>query len=168
MGSNLVQRNARRTAGRRIAALALLASCAISLPALAVVYKWTDASGRVVYSSVPPPGDVKVERVQTPAPADPDALRRMNSQDAELKKRQLDREQEAEKAERARADATRRDEMCGNARGQIKALSNDNLVVERVNPQGERVTLDVAARKKERERLEQFVRTECVAASAAR
>ena len=37
MGSNLVQRSARNRVGRRVAAVALLASCAVSLPALAVV-----------------------------------------------------------------------------------------------------------------------------------
>src|SRR6187397_890157 len=40
-------------------AVALLASA----PAMAALYKWTDASGRVIYSDQPPPGNVKVETI---------------------------------------------------------------------------------------------------------
>jgi hypothetical protein len=146
----------------------LAAACAVvAAPLHAAVYKWTDANGRVIYSNVPPSGDVKVERVNTPGPANPDAARQMQSQDAELKKRQLERTQEAEKAEKTRADTARRDESCSTARGNIKALQNEFQPIDRVNEKGERVRMDAAARPKERERLEQYVRTECQDRSAA-
>jgi hypothetical protein len=36
----------------------------LALPAAAQVYKWTDANGRVTYSSTPPPGNQKADPVQ--------------------------------------------------------------------------------------------------------
>ena len=152
---------------RRSHLSALVLACAvIAAPLHAAVYKWTDANGRVVYSNVPPPGDTKVERVNTPAAANPDAAQ-MASQEAELKKRQLERVQEAEKADKTRAEAARRDESCGVARGSLKALQNENQPVDRMNEKGERVRMDSAARARERERLEQYVRTECQERSTA-
>ena len=73
------------------AALFALAA-ALSLPAMAALYKWTDANGRVVYSDQPPPGGVKSEVVgPAPPPANPNAVKEMASQDQEMRKRQLDR-----------------------------------------------------------------------------
>ena len=153
---------------RRPQLSALMLACAvIAAPVHAAVYKWTDANGRVVYSNVPPTGDMKVERVNTSPAANPDAAKQMASQEADLKKRQLDRVQEAEKADKARAETARRDETCGVARGSIKALQNETQPIDRVNEKGERVRMDAAARARERERLEQIVRTECQDRSAA-
>ncbi|MCC6869698.1 MAG: DUF4124 domain-containing protein, partial [Burkholderiales bacterium] len=47
----------------RITVSALLAAGALALAgtSAAALYKWTDASGRVVYSDQPPTGNVKVE-----------------------------------------------------------------------------------------------------------
>lgn len=147
----------------RLSCVAFVCACALGAAAAhGEVYKWTDANGRVQYSSVPPTGDVKVERVITSRAANPDAAKQIASQEAELRKRQLERAQQAEKAEKARADAARRDENCGIARGNLKALGNDSVPVDRMNEKGERVRLDAAMRAKERERLESYVRAECV------
>ncbi len=159
----------RPRSGRSLApALILFAGAMAVLPAHADVYKWTDANGRVVYSSMPPPGDVKVQRVNTPAAASPDAVKQMISQDAELKKRQLERAQEAERADKARADAARRAENCSSARGQTTALLNDAMPLYRVNERGERVLMDAAMRKRELDRLDQYVRAECQDRNATR
>ena len=61
--------------------LLLLASVCISAallqsPARGEMYKWTDASGEVHYSQVPPPGGIKTQIIQgAPPPADdPDKI----------------------------------------------------------------------------------------------
>jgi hypothetical protein len=161
-----VPRSVRSSVSLAAFAILLAAPFAVS-PVEADVYKWIDANGRVVYSSVPPSGDVKVERVNTPAAASPDALKQMASQEADLKKRQLDRIQDAERAEKARVDAARREEGCSTARGQTKALLNDSMPLYRVNERGERILMDAVMRKRELDRLDQYMRSECQEKSAA-
>src|SRR6266545_5868504 len=137
-----------------------LALCAIAGAAPAALYKWTDANGRVVYSDQPPPvrANVKAELLSPPPPsANPHAVKEMANKDAELKKRQLDRAEEAKKADKSRADADRKAESCTRLRGQIRLLGGDD-VVYRANEKGERVYMDDAAKRKERERLEGIVR----------
>ena len=51
------------------AAIAVLAAGLACAPVFAALYKWTDASGRVIYSDQPPPGDAKVETLKAPPPA---------------------------------------------------------------------------------------------------
>jgi len=59
--------------------------------AQALLYKWTDENGRVVYGDQPP-ASVKAERVNPGiAPPDPGAVRSMAAKDAEIRKRQQDR-----------------------------------------------------------------------------
>src|SRR6266542_2414969 len=128
-----------------ICVAAALVLCAIAGAAPAALYKWTDANGRVVYSDQPPPS------------ANPHAVKEMANKDAELKKRQLDRAEEAKKADKSRADADRKAESCTQLRGQIRLLGGDD-VVYRANEKGERVYMDDAAKRKERERLEGIVR----------
>src|SRR5512132_1850846 len=103
-------------------ALLLLAAAGAASAAL---YKWTDANGRVVYSDQPPPvsANVKAELLSAPPPsANPHAVKEMANKDAELKKRQLDRAEEAKKADKSRADADRKAESCTRLRGQIRLL----------------------------------------------
>src|SRR5512139_1897178 len=80
---------------RRALALAVCAAAACLLsaaPALAAMYKWTDANGRVVYSDQPPPGNVKAEIITGAAPpANPNAVKDFAAKEAEIKKRQLER-----------------------------------------------------------------------------
>ncbi|MEO5700773.1 MAG: DUF4124 domain-containing protein [Casimicrobiaceae bacterium] len=144
-------------------ALALLCAAGIYTdPAHADLWKWVDANGRVVYSDIPPSGDVKAERVNRASPpANPNAVKDMINQDAELKKRQMQRADDASKADRARVDATRREDQCNQARGQQKALQMDNIQHVRINERGERVVMDAAMRKQEREKVEALLRTQC-------
>ncbi len=143
-----------------ICVAAALVLCAIAGAAPAALYKWTDANGRVVYSDQPPPvsANVKAELLSPPPPsANPHAVKEMANKDAELKKRQLDRAEEAKKADKSRVDADRKAESCTQLRGQIRLLGGDD-VVYRANEKGERVYMDDAAKRKERERLEGIVR----------
>lgn len=148
---------------RTCAAAALLCAAAwAAQPAHAALYKWTDANGRVVYSDIPPTGDVKTERVSGASPpANPNAVKDMISQETDLKKRQMQRTEDAVKAEKARSDAARREEMCNQARGQQKALEMENVQHVRINERGERVVMDAAMRRQERDKVEAFLRAQC-------
>jgi hypothetical protein len=126
----------------------------------AALYKWTDANGRVVYSDQPPPASLNLnaERLNAPPPpANPNALKDMASKDAELKKRQLDRAEDAKKAEKSRADADRRTDSCSQLRGQVRLLASGDAVY-RANEKGERVYMDDATKRRERERIEALIR----------
>lgn len=147
------------------AGAALLAAAALSLPpAHAAMYKWVDANGRVVYSDIPPSGDVKAERISGPAPAaNPKAVKEMMSQEADLKKRQMQRAEDETKSEKAKVDNAKRAEQCNLMRGQLKALQMDNLQHYRINEKGERVLIDAATRKQQAERVEAYLREHCQA-----
>ncbi|MEP7208362.1 MAG: DUF4124 domain-containing protein [Casimicrobiaceae bacterium] len=145
--------------------MALLCAAALYVhPAHAALWKWVDANGRVVYSDIPPSGDVKAEQVNGAAPpANRNAVKDMINQDAELKKRQMQRADDTNKADKARVDATRREDLCNQARGQLKALQMDNIQHVRVNERGERLVMDAAMRKQERDKVETFLRAQCQA-----
>jgi hypothetical protein len=148
-----------RTYGVPLAALVL---CVLSGAAAAAMYKWTDANGRVVYSDQPPPAGVKVEPVNvTPPPANPNAVRDMAIQETELRKRQGERAQSDEKNAQSRADADKRVAACARAKTQAADLGANQVLISRINDKGERVILDEAARQKERETLERWIKSNC-------
>jgi hypothetical protein len=139
-----------------IAALVALAFCA---PAGAALYKWVDGNGRTVYSDQPPPGDVKAEIVgAAPPPANPDAAKDLANREAEFRKRQADRVEDAKKAEKSRAEAQKLGGFCAQARSQIAGLRSTDLAMFRLNDKGERVQMDDAARRTEADRLEALMK----------
>ena len=160
---------ARRSAGRvsHPAVSAAVVFCLAALlvaPAQAALWKWVDSNGHVVYSDTQPAANVKAERVNAAAPpANPNAVKEMANQDAELRKRQMQRDDDAAKSEKARADATRRQESCAQTRGQLKSMQNTNTAYYRFNEKGERVFMDEGMRRKEGERLEAYLRAQCPA-----
>lgn len=157
--SGLAPCKSRARAARWCVRFAAIAALSLSLPATAALYKWTDANGRVVYSDQPPPGSVKSEQLQAaPPPANPHAVRELAEKEAELKKRQQDRAKQAENEARLRADASRRAAECTRAQNQVRALGASQDIVYRINEQGERVALDEAARVRERQELERWMR----------
>jgi hypothetical protein len=95
--------------------------------------------------------------LRAPPPADPQAVKNLATKEAEFRKRQSDRAEEAKKAETSRADAARRADACAQLRGQMKLLSAGELLY-RTNEKGERVYMDEAARRREAERLEGMLR----------
>jgi len=146
-----------------LSAAALLCAAALMAPsAHAALWKWIDSNGRVVYSDIPPSGDVKAERVNGPAPrANPNAAKELAAQEAALKQRQMQRAEDETKAEKAKAEGARKQEQCATMRGQVKGLQMDNIQHFRVNEKGERVLLDAAARKQQIERTEQAIKEQC-------
>jgi hypothetical protein len=143
-----------------VAGALALAATALALQAPAALYKWVDANGRVVYSDQPPVGNFKFEVVGAAAPpSNPDAVKELAGKEAEFKKRQADRAEDAKKAEKARGDAQKLGAQCAQVRAHLANLKrSDQVVIYRLNEKGERVVMDDAARKVEVERLEQLIR----------
>jgi hypothetical protein len=152
----------RPRAGLFAVVVALAASLA-AVPVFAALYKWTDANGRVIYSDQPPAGNVKVETINAPPPpANPNAVKDLAAKDAELKKSKQARADDEAKSNKARVDANQQRENCERARGQMYTLGNSGQVVlYSTNGQGERVVMDDAARVRERQRLEAWIRDNC-------
>jgi len=145
--------------GLQVAAFALLAA---ALPASAALYKWTDASGRVVYSDQPPPPGVKSDQMNAaPPPANPNAVREMAEQEAELKKRQQDRVKQGEDEAKTRADVAKRNTNCASARAQVQALGESQRVIYRYDDKGQRYALDGAARAREQAELLRWIDANC-------
>ena len=145
-------------AGILVAAFLLVAT-----PALATTYNWTDANGRVVYSDQPPTGSFKVEEINAPPPpANPDAVKELANKEAELQKRRLLRAEEEGKITKTRVEANQMREQCERARGQIITLAqSDQIVIYTTNARGERMAMDDAARLRERQQLEVWIRENC-------
>ena len=141
-------------------AAALLTAIA---PALATTYKWTDANGRVIYSDQAPAGNFKVEEINAPPPpANPNAVKDLANKDAELRKQKLLRADEEAKATKARVEANLNREQCERVRGQIITLGQSSqMIIYTTDAQGQRTAMDDAAKVRERQRLDAWVRDNC-------
>jgi len=136
---------------------------ALALPALAATYKWVDANGRVVYADQPPGGGLKYEVVgSAPPPDNPNAVREMANKDAELKKLQKDRVEGAQKAEKSRADAQKRADVCTQARAAARTYQSDQPLMT-VNEKGERVYLEGTERSRRLAEQQRLIREYCAA-----
>lgn len=132
---------------RTVLCVALCAVACSALPAAAAMYKWVDENGRVVYGDTPPPG-AKAEKITVTTPAaDPNAVRDMAAKDAELKKAQQQRDDDAAKQEKSRADQNLLRRQCQQAAGRLKAMRDDSQNVYVYDEKGEKVMLDTAARQ---------------------
>lgn len=157
MGSPKHSRFARRSA--TVVALACVLAAA---PAWAALYKWTDASGRVVYSDQPPGGGIKYDIVGGAAPPDnPNAARELANKEAAMKKAQRERAEEEAKAGKAQADATKRAEVCDQARAGVRMYQSDNVPIVTMNAKGERVVVDTAERQRRLAEQQRLMREYC-------
>jgi hypothetical protein len=151
----------RRRVPRVVGACALAAAALVAWPALATTYKWTDASGHVVDSDQPPPGNVKAEMIgPAPPPANPNAVKDMAQKDLELKKRQQDRVDAAAKVEKAKEVDTRRRDLCLAVRGRLKEM-REGKAVFRYDASGARVTLNDSERAAEMDKQVAAEKTYC-------
>jgi hypothetical protein len=123
----------------------------------AILYKWTDENGRVVYGDQPPPS-AKPEKFNTSiGPADPNAVRDLATKDLEMKKRQQQRADETAKTAKDEADGKKKLDQCVQARGKIKMLRNEAAVV-RYNEKGEKVYFEAADRERAIADTQKFMR----------
>jgi len=145
--------------------IALLFSTAA--PVLGQIYSWTDEQGRRQISDRPPEGTVKDLKVKgtrangpaapstststsTPAPAKGDERKgqTLNEKALDFNKRQLEREENRVKQEKAEAEARERAQRCDQAQAYVRNLQAGGRAT-RLDPKtGERLFLD----EKERER----------------
>ena len=153
-----------RDAWRRAAptAAAVAIACAVAAgSAGATLYKWTDANGRVVYSDQPPTGNVKVEIVGgAPPPDNPNAAREMANREAEAKKAQRERAEEAAKVDQGRADAIRRAEICDQARAAVR-MYQGTVPIYRLSEKGERVLVSDDERRRKLEEQQRLANEYC-------
>lgn len=145
-------------------------------------YKWKDSRGQVHVSDLPPPRDIPdkdvlqrpatAPRPATPTPAASAAASAASAAgaalppkpmvDPELEARRKQAEQDAKA--KAQADAAKlaaqRADNCRRAREQMATLETGQRLVQ-VNPQGERVVMDDAARASAAEQLRKAIAADC-------
>jgi hypothetical protein len=140
----------------------MLGAFVAAAPASGALYKWTDANGRVVYSDQPPPGDMKVDVIAgPPPPSNPNAAKDLANKEVESKKQQQEAAANSKKALQQRADAEKRVDACKSARAEISRLAADQIILYSVNEKGETIVMNDADRRRRRETLETFIRTNC-------
>jgi len=134
-----------------------LAVVLIALPVHAQMYKCVDARGRVQYSDKPQPGCQGGPIDLQPIPslsgqvAAPPASPSNAQQDADFRRRRIERERQESVEKAAQA------ERCQRVRQEIEWLSAANRVAK-INDAGERVYLDDATRESRLAMLRQAVR----------
>jgi hypothetical protein len=152
------------------AASAVLVSLALLVAAPAAVlgqiYSWTDEQGRRQVSDRPPEGNVKDLKVkgarattpqaaQTPGTSVPAAkgeerkAQTLNEKALEFNKRQIERDENRVKQEKADAEARERAQRCEQAQGYLRNLQAGGRAT-RLDPKtGERLFLDDKERERE-------------------
>lgn len=143
---------------------ALLALSLLATPTAAQIYKYKDASGRVVVTDKPPPS--KTPRRPAPleepaADAEPaTAPAASESRPAvdpklEAKRKELELRQKAEADEKQRAQEKEMKEFCDEARRQLAALESGQRVARYNATTGEREFLEDDQRNAEISRIRQ-------------
>ena len=129
---------------------------AFALPAQAQMYKCVDEHGRTRYSDQPALGCKEVDIRPSPPLSDEVKAREENFalQDAELKRRQLEREAAATKA---REEREARESRCASLRRQ-QVMLGSGVRITSANAQGEREYMDDATRERRLAMLAQELR----------
>lgn len=144
------------------AAVALAAANLLCGAAQAQIYECTDARGAREFAQICPPGTVRqreVVRAEEPAPAA--NTKSTAQQDAEFRKRMLERQDSAAKAADESAKKEEAERNCTQARATLKGLVEGQRML-RVDPNtGERTFLGDEERASEAERQRAVVEQWC-------
>ena len=148
--------------------LVILLVLAAAVPlASAQAYKWKDASGRIQYSDTPPPPGAKdVQQLRKAAPSATASggastpARSAAEQDAEFRKRLVEKQEAEAKQAKAAEEEQTRARNCTQAKGQLAALDSGGRMVQ-LNAQGERIALDDAERERARQDSLKAIDTWC-------
>jgi hypothetical protein len=89
-------------------------------------------------------------------------VKELAAKEAEVQQRRLLRAEEETKAAKARLDAETKREQCGKVRGQLAVLQSDQTLLYRTNEKGEQIMMDGAARRRDREQLEVWLKANCM------
>lgn len=146
-----------------------LAAACLALAAFAAgaqtMYKWVDEKGTTHFSEHPPPDGKKAAKVEpkvtppsSPATAAPKSdAQSWRAQEAEFRKRQVERGQRDQAEQRERAE---RGQQCSEARRRLTSLQNTNLIY-RDNEDGTRSYLNEAQRESAITRQREAIREVC-------
>jgi hypothetical protein len=129
----------------RIALFCFASSLLLPSIALADVYKWRDANGRLHYSDQQP---INIENQKFKPylpPADAPAVKTLGEKEMEFRKRQVEAAENTAKAEKKLAEEKERQKNCDEARGNLKALESGIRLV-RHDAKGERVFIEDSER----------------------
>lgn len=130
-----------------------LAIAVLLLPpaAVAEIYQWKDATGKIHYSDQPPPGAAREERTLTPriapaaatanAPATTPPPHSYQEQEAAFRQRQVEQEEAAATQDNDQSMASERARNCELAQGNLKNLQVGGRQVRYDPKTGERVYL---------------------------
>ena len=104
-----------------------IAATLLHSPVSAEIYKWTDATGEVQYSQVPPPGGVKTEKIQgARPPADnPDVVNEALQKQVDAMDKTI-----SEKAEKDKEKEMEKQLAATNKRNCVTAQNNLNKLEE--------------------------------------
>lgn len=135
------------------AAALLFVLALLSLPAVAQVYTWKGADGRVHYSDRPPAEHGLDARRVGPATSPPSgetasARKSFAESEAEARKRRQQSKEAAGKAEKDKAEQEDQKKNCERARAALKAVESGETRF-RINDKGEREALDGEVREAE-------------------
>lgn len=170
-----------RPLSRALAVAGLL----IALPALAGTWQWRDASGRMVYSDMPPPPDVRASQIlRAPTPASqsassttaPDATlasqpragasaavaapRTWVEKEQESRKRAAEREDAEKRQREEREQLARTARACQDARAALRTLES-GMRMAVLNARGEREVMDEAERSRRIDSARQEISRSC-------
>jgi hypothetical protein len=84
----------------------------------------------------------------------------MANKDIELRKLQKDRDEDAKKAEKTRADAQKRADVCTQARAAVRTYESDQPLMT-TNAKGERAYLEAPERARRLAEQQRLVREYC-------
>ncbi len=135
----------------------------------AQLYKWTDASGRTQYSDKPPSDAKSVTEMRrpnpgaTPAAPPPGAAGKSNSaadQEQAFRKRQIERQESAQKLAKADDEKRRVAEQCQRSRQYLTGLDASGRQM-RYDPKGERYFLDEAQIEREKQTTRAEIASNC-------
>src|SRR5208282_595384 len=143
--------------------MALMASNLVS----AQVFECTDANGNKEFAQVCPPGTAQQKQksgAATPSSTVPAsnaaAPKSLAEQEAEFRKRALEKKEAAAKEAKDQQDAKTAESNCADARAQLQALQNGGRM-SKPGPNGERSFLEDADRPVEIEKMQKAVDSWC-------
>jgi hypothetical protein len=133
--------------------------------ASAQMYKWRDSDGRIQYSDTPPPVGAKdIQRLRkdtSPAAAAPSsAARSLAEQDAEFKKRLVEKQEAQAKQAKEAQEEEFRARNCAQAKAQLAALESGARMVQ-LNAKGERIPIEDSERERAKQDTQKAVESWC-------
>lgn len=170
------------------ARLVLLAGLSFAAAALAAPWQWRDADGRMVYSDLPPPPEIRASQivraampnrappVEAPAQGEPAASQAATAsataatapkppqtwaeKDMAFRKRIIEREATQKKQREEEQQAADLARACQEARASLRALESGMRMMT-VNAAGEREAVDDAERARRTEAMRKDIERSC-------